>query len=36
MNNENNLISQSILDSVSEEISLEFDKLLDIEFNNEL
>lgn len=36
MDNENNLISQSILDSVSEEISLEFDKLLDIEFNNEL
>lgn len=36
LNNENKLISQSILDSVSEEISLEFDKLLDIEFQNEL
>ena len=35
LNNENKLISQSILDSVSEEISLEFDKLLDIEFQNE-
>lgn len=32
INSENNLISQSILDSVSDEISLEFDKLLDIEF----
>lgn len=29
---ENRMISQSILDSVSDEISLEFDKLLDIEF----
>ena len=36
INEENNLISQSILDSVSEEISSEFDKLLDIEFSNEL
>ncbi len=36
MNNENELISQTILDSVSEEISLEFDKLLDIEFKNEM
>lgn len=33
MNKDNKLISQTILDSVSEEISLEFDKLLDIEFN---
>lgn len=32
MNNENRIISQSILDSVSDEIALEFDKLLDIEF----
>ncbi|MDO6803939.1 ATP-binding protein [Wenyingzhuangia sp. 1_MG-2023] len=30
---EDNLISQTILDSVSEVISLEFDKLLDVEFN---
>lgn len=32
MNNENQIISQSILDSVSNEIAVEFDKLLDIEF----
>lgn len=29
---ENRIISQSILDSVSDEISLQFDKLLDVEF----
>ena len=33
---DSNLISSTILDSVSEEISLEFDNLLDIEFKNEL
>jgi predicted ATPase len=36
MSDENQIISQSILDSVSEELSLEFGKLLDVEFNNEL
>ena len=32
MDNETNLISSTILDSVSEDISLQFDKLLNIEF----
>ncbi|WP_370527314.1 AAA family ATPase [Elizabethkingia sp. M8] len=33
---ESNLISPTILDSVSDEISIEFDKLLNIDFSNEL
>jgi predicted ATPase len=36
INHESGLISQSILDSVSEEISKEFDELLDVEFNHEM
>ncbi len=33
---ESNLISQTILDAVSDEISIAFDKLLNIDFSNEL